>query len=45
MKLQKNNFPLSVKDYLVSGEEFSLVFDSEKEMLQTHPQPEIKKLS
>ncbi len=45
MKLEKDNFPLTVRDYLVSGEEFSLVYDPEKEMLQTHPQPEIKELS
>lgn len=45
MKLQKDNFPFNVKDYLVSGEEFSLVFDPEKEMLQTHPQPKIQELS
>lgn len=45
MKLQKDNFPFNVKDYLVSGEEFSLVFDPEKEMLKTHPQPKIQELS
>ena len=39
MKLQKENFPLSVKDYLVTHEEFTLIFNSEKEMLLTDPQP------
>ena len=39
MKLQKENFPLSVKDYLATHEEFTLIFNSEKEMLLTDPQP------
>ncbi len=45
MKLQKENFPLTVKDYLVTDEEFSLVFDPEREMLLTDPQPEVIQLS
>lgn len=45
MKLQKENFPLTVKDYLVTDEEFSLVFDPEREMLLTDPQPEVNQLS
>jgi len=34
----KSHF-LTTKDYLVSGEEFSLLYDHENEMLQTDPQP------
>ena len=45
MKLQKENFPLRVKDYLVTNEEFTLIYDSEKEMLLTNPQPEANQLS
>ena len=45
MKLQKENFPLRVKDYLVTNEEFTLIYDSEKEMLLTNPQPEENQLS
>jgi SAM-dependent methyltransferase len=45
MKLQKENFPLTVKDYLVTNEEFTLIFNSEKEMLLTSPQPEANQLS
>lgn len=45
MKLKKENFPLTVKDYLVSGEEFVLEFDSDKKMLLTTPQPEPHQLS
>ena len=44
MKLQKKNFPLSVKDYLVTHEEFTLIFNSEKEMLLTDPQPTTNQL-
>ena len=44
MKLQKENFPLSVKDYLVTHEEFTLIFNSEKEMLLTDPQPTTNQL-
>ena len=45
MQLKQENFPLTVKDYLVSNEEFILEFDAEKEMLSTNPQPEASKLS
>jgi len=45
MKLQKENFPLKVKDHLVTGEEFTLVLDPEKEMLLTKPQPKTNILS
>ena len=45
MKLQKENFPLKVKDHLVTCEEFTLVLDSEKEMLLTKPQPKTNILS
>ena len=45
MKLQKENFPLKVKEYLVTNEEFTLIYDSEKEMLLTNPQPEANQLS
>ena len=45
MQLKQENFPLTVKDYLVSNEEFTLEFDAEKEMLLTKPQPETSKLS
>ena len=45
MKLQKENFPLTVKDYLVTDEEFTLVFDPKREMLLTDPQPEANQLS
>lgn len=45
MQLKQENFPLTVKDHLVSNEEFTLYFDAEKEMLLTKPQPEAIKLS
>jgi ubiquinone/menaquinone biosynthesis C-methylase UbiE len=45
MKLQKENFPLTVKDYLVTNEEFTLIYNSQKEMLLTNPQPEANQLS
>ena len=45
MQLKQENFPLTVKDHLVSNEEFTLDFDAEKEMLLTKPQPETSKLS
>ena len=45
MKLQKENFPLKVIDYLVTGEEFTLELDPEKEMLLTKPQPKTNILS
>lgn len=45
MQLKQENFPLTVKDHLVSNKEFTLDFDAEKEMLLTKPQPEASKLS
>lgn len=45
MQLKQENFPLTVKDYLMSNEEFTLEFDAKKEMLLTKPQPEVSKLS
>ena len=36
---------LSVKDFLVSGESFDLIYDSEFEMLKTMPQPSLESLS
>jgi len=45
MQLKQENFPLIVKDHLVSNEEFTVDFDAEKEMLLTKPQPEASKLS
>jgi len=44
MQLKQENFPLTVKDHLVSNKEFTLDFDAEKEMLLTKPQPEASKL-
>ena len=44
MQLKQENFPLTVKDHLVSNEEFTLDFDAEKEMLLTKPQPDASKL-
>lgn len=40
MQLKEENFPLTVKDHLVSNEEFTLVFDDKNKMLVTKPQPE-----
>ncbi len=36
---------LSVKDYLVSGESFDLIYDPELDFLKTFPQPKIEDLS
>jgi len=36
---------IKTKDFLVTGEEFCLLYDPEKEMLHTYPQPEAKDLS
>lgn len=36
---------LKTKDYLVSGETFNLVYDSNLEMLKTNPQPDVENLS
>jgi len=45
MTEKKHHFPLRVKDYLVTGEEFNLLYNAEKEMLITDPQPEAESLS
>ena len=44
MQLKEENFPLTVKDHLVSNEEFTLVYDGKNKMLVTKPQPEGCKL-
>ncbi|MGB3345324.1 MAG: class I SAM-dependent methyltransferase [Aequorivita sp.] len=36
---------LTTKDYLVSGEAFELIYDSQFEMLKTIPQPPVEKLA
>lgn len=38
------NIYLSVKDYLVSGESFDLVYDDDLDFLKTFPQPEVNEL-
>jgi len=43
--LSQNPLYISAKDYLVSGEEFQLLYDSKYEMLVTHPCPKIEDLS
>jgi len=43
--MDNTNFPHKVKDYLVTGESFELIYDSEKEMLITYPKPVLKNLS
>lgn len=45
MKTSQPTLFLKTKDFLVTGEEFSLLFDSEREILLTSPQPAIKNLS
>lgn len=42
---QKTKFPSTVKDYLVTGEMFELIYHSEKEMLITQPKPSPENLS
>ena len=44
MQLKEENFPLTVKDHLVSNEEFTLVYDGKNKMLVTKPHPEGTKL-
>jgi SAM-dependent methyltransferase len=44
MQLKEENFPLTVKDHLVSNEEFTLVYDGKNKMLVTKPHPEGSKL-
>ena len=41
----QNKIELSTKDFLVSGESFNLLYDSEREMLVTSPQPKKEELS
>lgn len=44
MSFAKKKF-LQVKDYSVSGEQFELLFNSELDLLQTHPQPSLEKIT
>jgi 2-polyprenyl-3-methyl-5-hydroxy-6-metoxy-1,4-benzoquinol methylase len=43
MKSHKRH--LKLKDYLVSGDSFELIYDASRELLYTHPKPEESKLS
>jgi len=43
--IKPNNIPTKVKDYLVTGEMFELIYDSEREMLITSPKPATENLS
>lgn len=45
MKITHQEEYITTKDYLVSGEEFTLVYDSKREMLITVPQPTESNLS
>ena len=45
MKNDHQTVYLKTKDFLVTGEEFSLLYDLEREMLLTYPQPETENLS
>jgi len=42
---EQKNIPTKVKDYLVTGESFELIYDSEREMLLTNPKPSTENLS
>ena len=44
MDISKTKHFLNVKDYSVSQETFELLYDSELDMLITHPQPSLEKL-
>lgn len=44
MQTQGNKF-LSVTDYLVSGESFDLLYDSDFDLLKTFPQPKLEDIS
>jgi len=44
MNKPNHNIPTKVKDYLVTGETFELIYDSEKEMLITNPKPATENL-
>ncbi len=45
METNQQHNKLKIKDFLVSGEEFSLVKNQEHGFLETHPQPQINELS
>lgn len=45
MNLKQNNIYIKTKDFLVSGEPFDLLYDEEKKMLYTSPQPNVEDLS
>ncbi len=45
MKKSQKTIYLKTKDFLITGEEFGLLYDAEKEMLVTSPQPAIENLS
>jgi len=45
LKSKNQNVYLTAKDYLVSEESFDLLYDSEREMLITSPQPSLENLS
>lgn len=38
----KHSVFISCKDHTVSNEQFNLLFDPEKQMLETFPKPEVK---
>ncbi|MFK5983261.1 MAG: class I SAM-dependent methyltransferase [Flavobacteriaceae bacterium] len=44
MNKPNHNIPTKVNDYLVTGETFELIYDSEKEMLITNPKPATENL-
>lgn len=44
MSFVKKSF-LKLKDYSISGEEFELLYNSEFDLLQTHPQPSLENIS
>lgn len=45
MKSKNQDIFLTTKDYLVTGESFNLIYDSERKMLITSPQPSLENLS
>ncbi len=45
MEKIQNKIELSIKDFLVSGESFDLLYDSKREMLLTSPQPAVQELA
>jgi 2-polyprenyl-3-methyl-5-hydroxy-6-metoxy-1,4-benzoquinol methylase len=45
LKTSQKTVYLKTNDFLVTGEEFSLLYDLERDMLLTYPQPEIENLS